>query len=272
MLGVTMGVNAPLQPTRRRKSSRSTSPRRHPAAAKQGAWRSRGIEPNAPRATGTLEPELQACVGEFLGAVDLARVHATTRLDPERRGELGQFMTPMPVARLMAGLFVGKKGSVRLLDAGAGVGSLTAAFVAERCYRKDTTNLDVTAYEIDPALHEYLEGTLRSCEAVCQAAGIGFTSRVVGGDFIVAGVQCLTGDLFTELRNDRFDAAILNPPYRKIRSDSMERQTLRQIGVEAGNLYTAFLAIVTRLLVEGGELVAITPRSFCNGPYFRPFR
>jgi adenine-specific DNA-methyltransferase len=32
------------------------------------------------------------------------------------------------------------------------------------------------------------------------------------------------------------------------------------------------VALVTRLLDKGGELVAITPRSFCNGPYFKPFR
>jgi adenine-specific DNA-methyltransferase len=38
------------------------------------------------------------------------------------------------------------------------------------------------------------------------------------------------------------------------------------------NLYTAFLGIVIMLLEPGGELVAITPRSFCNGPYYKPFR
>jgi adenine-specific DNA-methyltransferase len=42
--------------------------------------------------------------------------------------------------------------------------------------------------------------------------------------------------------------------------------------VETSNLYTAFLAIAIKLLEPGGELVAITPRSFCNGPYFKPFR
>jgi adenine-specific DNA-methyltransferase len=43
-------------------------------------------------------------------------------------------------------------------------------------------------------------------------------------------------------------------------------------GIETSNLYTAFLALATKLLSTSGELVAITPRSFCNGPYFRPFR
>jgi adenine-specific DNA-methyltransferase len=47
---------------------------------------------------------------------------------------------------------------------------------------------------------------------------------------------------------------------------------LRALGIETSNLYTGFLALVIKLLEPGGELVAITPRSFCNGPYFAPFR
>ena len=47
---------------------------------------------------------------------------------------------------------------------------------------------------------------------------------------------------------------------------------LRSIGIETGNLYAAFVALIVRLLDPDSELVAITPRSFCNGPYFKPFR
>ncbi|RYD30714.1 MAG: SAM-dependent methyltransferase [Verrucomicrobiaceae bacterium] len=83
--------------------------------------------------------------------------------------------------------------------------------------------------------------------------------------------QRLSGDLFGSAP-PAFDAAIANPPYRKISSGSAERHALRAAGIETSNLYTGFIALVHRLLVPGGQLVAITPRSFCNGPYFRPFR
>ena len=46
---------------------------------------------------------------------------------------------------------------------------------------------------------------------------------------------------------------------------------LSSIGIEATNLYAAFVALSLRLLRPGGQLVAITPRSFCNGPYFKAF-
>lgn len=65
--------------------------------------------------------------------------------------------------------------------------------------------------------------------------------------------------------------AILNPPYRKIATRSRERILLNSLGMETSNLYAAFVWLAFRRLAEGGELAAITPRSFCNGPYFRQF-
>jgi adenine-specific DNA-methyltransferase len=91
------------------------------------------------------------------------------------------------------------------------------------------------------------------------------------GDFIEAAISLVRSDLFGALKTT-FNAAILNPPYRKINSDSRTRRLLREAGIETSNLYTGFLALVARLLCEDGEMVAICPRSFCNGPYFKPFR
>lgn len=38
------------------------------------------------------------------------------------------------------------------------------------------------------------------------------------------------------------------------------------------NLYSAFLALAVGETTLGGQVVAIIPRSFCNGPYYSPFR
>jgi adenine-specific DNA-methyltransferase len=204
--------------------------------------------------------------------VDLVRIDAGRRLDAGRQAELGQFMTPAPTAQLMASMFEARGERIRVLDAGAAVGSLTAAWVAEICSRQERPKaVQLTAYELDARLAERLDETLKSCAHACEDAGVRCETRLRRTDFIEAGVQMLDGGFFSpEL--ERFDAAILNPPYRKFSADSRERQFLRQIGVETSNLYTAFLSIVLKLLAPGGEIVAITPRSFCNGPYFKPFR
>ena len=117
------------------------------------------------------------------------------------------------------------------------------------------------AYELEPVLVEYLHSTLVECGEVCQECGVEFFGEVLETDFIKAGVEMLRGGLFPVERHS-FNRAILNPPYKKIRSDSEYRRLLSSIGVETSNLYSAFLAIVADLLRPGGELVAITPRSF----------
>lgn len=47
-----------------------------------------------------------------------------------KKAELGQFFTPISIAHFMASLFDSRgKKECRLLDAGAGIGSLSAAFL-----------------------------------------------------------------------------------------------------------------------------------------------
>lgn len=191
-----------------------------------------------------------------------------------RRHELGQFFTPQPVAECMASLFEVDWQELNLLDAGAGEGALSAALVRRLCASSrihKPKRISITAYELDKEVIESLQATLCNCQRDCERADIQFSAHVYNEDFIAAAVPMVRGDLFAS-NSQRFNAAIVNPPYRKIRSDSETRLLLRSAGIETSNLYTGFLSLIFKLLVGRGELVAITPRSFCNGPYFKPFR
>lgn len=209
----------------------------------------------------------------LIGQVEAIRLAANATLDENRRSQLGQFMTPPPVAQLMATMFEDLSGEIHLLDAGAGVGSLTAAFIESASTRKILSrSITANTYELEPLLLPSLEKTTTLCRETCKQSGISFTSRIHHLDFIEEATSILRGDLFSERIQPRFNRAILNPPYHKINSGSKARKLLRSVGIETSNLYTAFVALAIKLLETGGELVAITPRSFCNGPYFKPFR
>ena len=210
----------------------------------------------------------------LLREVDFRRVEATAKLDPARRSEMGQFMTPGAIAEFMARLFCERPETLRILDAGAGIGSLSAACVGVACgWPIKPHKIEVTAYEPDSGLVRYLKATLRDCEAVCEQHGIAFEYEILQTDFIESAVSGLSKEtLFSTTPAKAFNCAILNPPYRKLNTDSRTRLLLREVGIETSNLYAAFLWLAAKLLSPRGELVSITPRSFCNGSYFKPFR
>ena len=186
-----------------------------------------------------------------------------------RKAELGQVMTPQSIAEFMASLFEFKRGNfVQVLDAGAGKGALSAAFI--RAWREKTGGqaaLALTAYEVDPEMQEHLRPFLRQCAREIQRQGGKLDATVQPYDFIQA-----VANPFEFGNPGAFTHAILNPPYKKITGDSPHRKWLRDLGVETVNLYSGFIAVALQLLKPGGQLVAIVPRSFCNGPYYRPFR
>jgi adenine-specific DNA-methyltransferase len=167
----------------------------------------------------------------------------------------------------MASLFSAGNGCCRLLDAGAGIGSLSAAFL--ECWRSggfhfQTVELD--AFELDHELIRHLSNTL-----TFYSDSGDLKVNIREADFIHVAVDSLSGSLFsTPLQS--YTHAILNPPYKKINSSSAHRHALRRVGIETVNLYSAFVALAVALMANGGNIVAIIPRSFCNGPYYRPFR
>lgn len=199
-------------------------------------------------------------------SIDDVRREASLRLEPERRSQLGQFLTPSSVARYMASLFSEAYGPLRLLDAGAGVGSLAAAFLDRWRGENDAGPARVTAYEIDPVLLGYLETQLSNYGRKARSKGLDLQVEIHGSDFVEEAVNRL------QFRSEPFTHVILNPPYKKINSRSRHRHLLSCVGIETVNLYSAFTALCLKLLAPGGELVAIIPRSFCNGAYYRSFR
>lgn len=209
----------------------------------------------------------------LLKTVEQVRAEAANR-PREEKEQLGQFLTPLEVAELVASLFQPLPPAVhiRLLDPGAGIGSLSVAFVnwlvQQECHPQ---SVEIVAVELDDNLMPLLTETLKSCETLAANVGIRLKAYAIHADFLKLCND--EADLFSSTGIlKEFTHAIINPPYRKIGSDSVEREFLSKRGVEVSNIYAGFVALATMLLSDGGELSAITPRSFCNGTYFKDFR
>lgn len=209
-------------------------------------------------------------MGHDVSTVDLLesmRQRVASATPAEQKSLLGQYFTPAPIARYMAAKFRRSPSDAgRLLDAGAGLGALTLAFLE---HHRPPRGFAVEAFEIDPVVQSMLTDNLHTA-----GLSFGVDTRVVNDDFVRVSVGVLEGGgLFPDPAPVAgYTHAILNPPYRKIGSESDYRKQLRRVGIETVNLYSAFVALAVLRLDKGGEAVAIIPRSFCNGPYYRPFR
>jgi adenine-specific DNA-methyltransferase len=203
-------------------------------------------------------------IEEFLARVEQRRSITSATLDPNARAELGQFFTPRASASLVASMApLPTATGWRLIDPGAGVGSLTAALVARWLIETDLPTMSVLAYEIDPHLMEPLEATLAEARTLAAAVGRKLRTTVRDENFVLSPPTVGAGNIL-----------LMNPPYRKLSVGSDERAALvcSERPVRVTNMYAAFLIRAVQALAPGDGLVAITPRSFANGPYFRDLR
>jgi adenine-specific DNA-methyltransferase len=108
-----------------------------------------------------------------------------------------------------------------------------------------------------------------------RAHGHTMTYEIHGEDFILDAAATIFGppSLFNESPDlGEFDAVIMNPPYFKVLKSSPYARVMNDVVHGQPNIYALFVAAAAQMLRPGGNLVAITPRSFCNGLYFRGFR
>ncbi len=171
---------------------------------------------------------------------------------------MGQFFTPKAICEFMSSMFTNLKGNIELLDPGCGIGSLFVSVIEESLLRNNNKIKQITGFDVDDSLGDELFDTTQLCHTRLQN---NCDISIFYKDFLLTEIDKL------------FSHVIMNPPYKKISKDSVHRKYIRKnLGLESGNLYSSFLAKAIKLTKEGGEIVAIIPRSFTNGLYFKSFR
>ncbi len=189
------------------------------------------------------------------------------------RAEHGQFFTPVPTAQFMASLFEKHPTELRVIDAGAGLGTLSIALLAQASeWQRHPRQIHLTAFELEARLVPFLESAYESAAKLLRQSPISFQYQIIQDDFLEIALDLARGRTLLRPSFGLFNAAILNPPYGKLSRRSNLVQRLKRAEVDTTNQYAAFLWLATKLLQNDGELVAIIPRSFANGLYFRPFR
>ena len=163
----------------------------------------------------------------------------------------------------MADMFDKPGQDVRLLEPGAGIGSLAKAFAA-RMEQDGIKTLAASLYEIDPDMRAGLAVTLAEMTSNLQNSEMALETEILSEDYIEISTSSYQKEGFTHV--------IANPPYKKLGRNSDHAHQLSKLGYKTPNLYAAFLLLAARQLRPNGEMVAIVPRSFCNGPYFKAFR
>lgn len=182
-----------------------------------------------------------------------------------KKQRLEQYFSSALLARLMASMLDYSQEEIRMLDPGAGVGSLFAACAEEICgAERPPRSVSLLAYEVDPALWDSLDDSLGRVGEMYEGRGIRFSGRLAKRDFV--------SDYSRGTAPGGFTHVIMNPPYGKINASSKPYEELRRVGLQTTNTYAAFIAISQSMLRDGGQMVFISPRSFCNGTYFDRFR
>lgn len=195
--------------------------------------------------------------------------HIAATADHDRRA-IAQVFTPASVARFMAARASHIGDEFTFIDAGAGVGVLAAALCERIAAMPKPRRVVAEIYETDANVLPALRQTIADCRRTLSVAGHRLDATIIEDDFVL---RRPAASLYAPSpRTGYADVVVMNPPYAKLAKDSPQARAFAEIVHGQPNVYALFMAAAVELLRPGGELIAITPRSYCNGLYFREFR
>jgi len=199
-----------------------------------------------------------------LKELDTRRIRRISSVGDTHKVKFAQYLTPVEIASFMAEItmrYFKPSNTVNVLDPGAGTGILSCSLVNE-LVKHGKTKINLDALEIDTSILGELKQSYNAFKSNgnvnCQIFDKNFISDI--GAELAWGI------------NKKYDIIIMNPPYKKINTNTIYKNVLYDIGIDTVNTYSAFIALGIKMLKKNGILTAIVPRSFCNGLYFLPFR
>lgn len=192
-------------------------------------------------------------------------------INKKERKKIGQFFTQPSIAMFMSQLMEINKESIRILDAGAGSGILTAA-LCQKCLEYNAIrNIEVVLYENNENVLPLLQESINTINETMERNNKNFSYTIIQENFILDN-GAYWNEEESKREEDLFDIIISNPPYKKIRKKDVEAVAMESIVYGQPNIYFLFMAMSAKLLKEDGELIFINPRSFTSGAYFKSFR